>query len=341
MRRGAVAVAVTLSALTLSGPAAAHEGGKAEPRIAAAASGNAGTVRVLTVQLTDIDSGRPIQGAAVGAIAEMASPHLMRTEAWRLPEGRPGIYQARAQFPMPAAWQVRVTVTGKEVVSATAQFDVRIERGPEQPASASGAPELTLLPTRIEDTLGQRDLVSMAVLWLHGLAAVGWIVGVLVMLVGLSSGLLAEGWRARLRDGYRHWGAWAHWSLVPVIVGTGIYQMAYVTPFPLAWRPEQIRRLADIPYGPLYEAILIVKLGLFGALLITGTQVLHRTVRREALLPNVATNPHPPGFVRTLVIALGPPGILYLATVPLILAAAMALRYVHILSHVANVLQTG
>ena len=43
------------------------------------------------------------------------------------------------------------------------------------------------------------------------------------------------------------------------------------------------------------------------------------------------------GPVRTLVAALGPPGVIYLLTVPLILAAAMALRYVHILSHVAEV----
>lgn len=58
-------------------------------------------------------------------------------------------------------------------------------------------------------------------------------------------------------------------------------------------------------------------------------------------VPLPAANPHPPGFVRTLAGGLGPAGILYLATVPLILAAAMALRYVHILSHVAEVLQTS
>jgi hypothetical protein len=44
--------------------------------------------------------------------------------------------------------------------------------------------------------------------------------------------------------------------------------------------------------------------------------------------------------VRTLITALGAPGVVYLLTVPLILAAAMALRYVHILSHVGEVINT-
>jgi hypothetical protein len=46
------------------------------------------------------------------------------------------------------------------------------------------------------------------------------------------------------------------------------------------------------------------------------------------------------GFTQTLVSALGPPGILYLACVPLIVAAAAALRYVHVLSHVGAVIST-
>jgi len=60
--------------------------------------------------------------------------------------------------------------------------------------------------------------------------------------------------------------------------------------------------------------------------------VLMRTIRAAPVVgkPNA-------GPVRTLLAALGPPGVVYLLTVPLILAAAMALRYVHILSHVAEV----
>jgi hypothetical protein len=62
--------------------------------------------------------------------------------------------------------------------------------------------------------------------------------------------------------------------------------------------------------------------------------VLMRTIRPQAVA-DAGT-----GAVRTLITALGPAGLAYLLTVPLILAAAMALRYVHILSHVAEVINT-
>jgi hypothetical protein len=157
-------------------------------------------------------------------------------------------------------------------------------------------------------------------------------VGVVAMVLALSArpGVLAERFRLRLREGYLDWGAWLHWGLVPAIVLTGIYNILEVSPFPLAWRPGDIARLDDIPYGALYEAILAVKLGLFAALLITGTQVLRRVTRERG-----------PGRPATLISALGPSGIFYLATVPLIIGAAMALRYVHVLSHVGEVLRSG
>lgn len=342
MRRTLLLAAALATAAAFPVSAAAHEGDKAEPRIAAALSANAGTVRVLTVGLRDADSRDPVPKATVVATAEMSDPHLMRLAPWRLPEIRAGIYRARVRFAMPARWTVTIKVGGKKVVAARAELGVRVTGGAAAAPTPAGTPDLSTLPTRVEDELGERDFVSMAALWLHGIAALGWIVGVLVMVVALSArpGVLAADVRERLRAGYRSWGAWLHWSLVPAIVLTGIYNMLVVTPFPLAWRPSEVRALADVPYGALYEAILIVKLGLFAALLITGTQLLARAVRGDTA-PMPATNPHPPGFIRTLAGALGPAGILYLATVPLILAAAMALRYIHILSHVAEVLQTG
>lgn len=197
-------------------------------------------------------------------------------------------------------------------------------------------------PTRVGDDLSGRDIETMFVLWFHGLAAMGWIAGVIVMAIALSTrpGVLAEGLRTRLRDGYVAWGAWVHWGLVPAVVLTGIYNMLVVTPFSLAWRPNEIRALDEVPYGALYEAILLVKLGLFAALLVTGTQVLARTLRARPP-SNSAVAGEDRGFARTLGAALGPPGIAYLATVPLILGAAMALRYVHILSHVGEVVAAG
>ena len=74
----------------------------------------------------------------------------------------------------------------------------------------------------------------MAVLWVHGLASLGWILGVIVMAIALSvPPLLTEGARAGISGWYRSWGAWVHWSAVPLIVATGIYNIVYVTPFEL------------------------------------------------------------------------------------------------------------
>jgi putative copper export protein len=171
----------------------------------------------------------------------------------------------------------------------------------------------------------------MAMLWLHSIAALGWIVGVIVLAIALSTPLLAEGARGTLARAYRSWGAWVHWAAVPIIVATGIYNMVYVTPFELALTPSALDDLSNIAYGREYEAILLVKLALFVVLLVSGTLVLMRSINPPPL-------PARRGALRTLISALGPAGIVYIVGVPLILAAAMALRYVHILSHVAEVI---
>lgn len=326
--------------LLAAAPAAAHEGGKAEPRIAAAVRTEGGLVRMLTVRVTDVDSGDRVRAARVVASAEMTRPHVMSTAPVRLDEAAAGVYRARLEFLMGGRWTVVIGVGGNNVVPATARLPVDVEWSTQAAPGSAGGPPVKVLSTRIEAEVSDRDVANMAVLWLHSLSALAWIVGMLVMTAALSTrpGVLAETARTRLAGWYQRRGAWLHWSLVPVIVGTGIYNMLYVTPFPLAYTPSELERLADIPYGPLYETILILKLGLFGVLLITGTLMLFRTLDQP--LPAVAVgNPHP-GFVRTLASVLGPEGVAYLATVPLIIAAAMALRYVHILSHVAQVLRT-
>jgi hypothetical protein len=345
MRTAASLLALAaLVAVAVPAPGQAHRGGKAEPRIAAGVSAGPGLVRVITVGLTDVDQkGVPISGATVIAVADMTRPHIMQGPRWPLAEGPEGIYRARVRFPMAAKWTLAIGVTGKDVVPASSRSSIAIDRAPaaaSRPAPApAGVPDLTTLPTRLEDEIRSRDLLTMAVLWIHGIAAMGWIVGVLAMLIALSSrpGVLAEAVRERIARAYRRWGAWAHWGLVPVIVGTGVYNMLYVTPFPLRFSPEGFERLAEVPYGPVYEAILIVKLGLFAALLVTGTQVLLRTLGPPTAEPRAGAR----GPVRVLALALGPSGIFYLATIPLILGAAMALRYVHILSHVAEVILGG
>lgn len=325
----AILVCALALAGLLPGAAAAHEGGKAEPRISAQVRGK-GFNRTIVVRLNDLDSGDPISGANVKLRAQMTRPHVMTLIPRTIPETkRPGTYSIPYTFVMPGDWNAEFEVTGSKVVTAKADLDVPIAVTAPPPTTTNTP---TVLPTRLETSISERDWVSMGVLWLHGLAALGWIVGVIVMGIALSvPPLLTEGARAGIAQWYRSWGAWVHWSAVPLIVATGIYNMVYVTPFELALTPSSIDGLSNIPYGRTYEAILLFKLALFVVLLVSGTMLLMRTLR-----PQTAAEPGA-GPVRTLITALGPPGVVYLVTVPLILAAAMALRYVHILSHVAEV----
>jgi hypothetical protein len=342
IRRFTVLVLALAVAGLAAGPAAAHRGGKAEPRIAAQAKGSAYN-RTLIVRLTDLDSGRPISGAKLKVRTQMTRPHVMTLLPRTIPERRPpGTYRLPYTFIMPGDWTAEFEVIGgPKVLGAKAKLDVPVEQGATPPPASSSGPKE--LPTRLETSVTGRDWLTMAVLWLHGLAALGWIVGVIVMAIALSTPVLSSGIRARVAAAYRSWGAWLHWAAVPVIVATGIYNMVYVTPFKLAYTPDAIDNLSNIAYGRLYEAILLVKLSLFVVLLATGTAMLLRIVRPiSAPVPAHAHGSAEPaqGGLRLLVSALGAPGIAYVLTVPLILAAAMALRYVHILSHVAEVVNT-
>jgi hypothetical protein len=315
------------AALVLAPAAAAHEGGKAQPRIAVAVTDAAGLERTIAVRLTDADGGGPVDGATVTATGVMTAPHVMRLAPWRLAGQGRGLYRARVRFLMPATWSVEIVASGAEVVKATAVTSVTIESAS---AAAPATTTPTPLPTRLEDEVSGTDVLNMALLWLHATSALGWILGVVALALALSSGD-GGGWRAALASWYRRAGAWAHWALAGIVVGTGVYQMLRVTPFPLAWGADEARALREVPYGALYEAILFVKLGLFAGLVVTGTQVLLRTLhpRGEAVAG---------GAARRLVARLGPAGVLYLALVPLVLGAAVALRYIHVLSHVGEVL---
>ena len=343
-RRLVLALAAALCAAAAANPAGAHEAGKAQPRISGTVIPGERLESELVVGLTDIDSGDPIPDATVVVYAEMTDPHEMRTTKRTLTERDVGVYGGNLLFPMPGRWAVHIAAAGPTLVDAKAQVESRVTapKRPRESSASEGSGSsagVEVLPTTIDDDLTRHDGARMVSLWLHSLAALGWILGVLIMAIALSTrpGVLAEAARTRLARAYTSWGAWAHWSLVLVIVGTGVYQMVYVSPFPLAYTPDDVTRLAEIPYGLLYEAILIAKLALFGVLLITGTATLLRLV--DPPLPVVpVTNPHP-GFFRILGSALGPAGVVYLLTVPLILGAAMSLRYVHVLAHVAEVVR--
>jgi hypothetical protein len=244
---------------------------------------------------------------------------------------------------MPGDWKADFEVSGAKVVGAKASLNVPVAVAASSGSQITpGQPAPAVLPTRLETKVTERDWVTMFMLWVHGLAAMGWIIGVVVMTIALATpSILTSGIRARVSAWYRSWGAWAHWALVPLIVATGIYNMVYVTPFKLRWPWDS--QLDLIAYGNWYEAILLIKLALFVVLLATGTAMLLRAVRpAPAATPALAHGSAEPsqGLVGTLVGALGAPGIAYVLTVPAILAAAMALRYVHILSHVAEVVNT-
>jgi hypothetical protein len=336
-RRVTVTALVLLAGLVLAPGSAAHERGKAEPRIAAAVTGR-GFERLLTVRLRDADDGDPVPGADVTAAPGMTEPHIMELAPVPVPNVHAGVYRAPLRFIMPGRWTVRIAVGGPKVVSADASLPVTVAAGA---AAAIQPPALVPLPVRIKDTLHGQDVLSIAVLWIHAISAGLWMFGVLVMAFALTArpAVLASDARAALGRWYRRRGVWLHWALVPIVVATGIYNLVEVTPFRLVWRPDELSRLADIPYGRLYEGVLLFKLALFVALLISGTQLLLRTVRGRpsAFAPDDGER----GFGRRLASALGPPGLLYLTSVPLILLAAAALRYIHVLSHVAEVLQTG
>ncbi len=212
----------------------------------------------------------------------MTRPHVMTLIPRTIPETkRPGVYSIPYTFVMPGDWNAEFEVTGPKVVTAKADLDVPIAVTAPPPTTTNTP---VALPTRLETSISERDWVSMAVLWVHGLASLGWIVGVIVMAIALSvPPLLTEGARAGISRWYRSWGAWAHWSAVPLIVATGIYNMVYVTPFELAVTPSAIDDLSNIAYGRTYEAILLFKLALFVVLLVTGTMVLMRTIRPQAV----------------------------------------------------------
>ncbi len=85
------------------------------------------------------------------------------------------------------------------------------------------------------------------------------------------------------------------------------------------------------PFGRLYEGILLVKLLLFALLLASGAGLARRAHRVWS--EDVAAGD---GVLRLGLRRLGVYGVVFVASAPLIVAAAVALRYVHILSHVAE-----
>jgi len=106
--------------LALCAPAAARA---AEPRVEVKAPGN-GLIRAVTVRLTDPNSGAPVEGARITAVATMTDPHLMSMPPIDLRAEGGGRYASRVQFEMRAPWTVTMRVAGTGFAPVFSTFKV-------------------------------------------------------------------------------------------------------------------------------------------------------------------------------------------------------------------------
>jgi hypothetical protein len=110
-----------LIALVSCAPAAAHAA--QQPRVEVKAPGN-GLIRSMTVRLTDPDSGAPIDGAEVTAMATMTKPHFMSMPLLRFHPDGGGRYQTRVRFEMRAPWTMTMQVTRGDLAPLFTTFQI-------------------------------------------------------------------------------------------------------------------------------------------------------------------------------------------------------------------------
>ncbi|MEJ7568210.1 MAG: hypothetical protein WKF41_08080 [Gaiellaceae bacterium] len=331
----AVGAAITASALALPAAGLAHDGGKAEP-VASLVVRESGPLQALVdLRVRDEDGGEAVRAADVRGFAVMTRPHTMYTYFGPLPEVAPGRYRARVTLPMAARWSLSVTIGGGSVVTRRVKASVMIDRTAltERGTPSAREPAPPVLVGRVRFAVTGREVGDMVVLWAHGIAATAWIVGLFLLLASVTagSGSLAPEARRRLARWYGRWGFPLVWLAAATVVATGIYNLLRVTPFDLVWRPGDFGELSQVPFGRLYEGILLVKLLLFALMLASGAGLARRAHRVWS--EDVAAGD---GVLRLGLRRLGIYGVVFVASAPLIVAAAVALRYVHILSHVAE-----
>lgn len=323
----AMFLALLLLGLALgSGSAAlAHQGGRAIPKVDISVAPHAyGPLTLaITARITDADSGTPVEKANVNFEAVMADPH----EMWTLPTpmtetAEPGVYSAVIKFSMAADWKFIVRVDGPAVLPATAEYNYRITfQGAEADplaqgiTSTVGAQTPTRAQVKLQGTLGSGDVVPLASLVLHSLSAIVW-VGLTVLLV-IAAGdernrRFGEEFREELLEKGSRWRAVAVAAGVALVV-TGVYNTIVVAPFKIAPTPDAMSNAMKVPFGGTYLAILGSKIVLMALLV-----VINRIPARDP--------------VQSARFALKADAVL----LPLLLVAVVALRYVHVLSHVAQ-----
>jgi hypothetical protein len=137
-----------------------------QPRVEVKAPGT-GAIRSVTVRLTDPDSGAPINGADVTAIATMTKPHLMSMPPLHLrPEGG-GRYASRVRFEMLSRWTVTMRVARRDFVPFFSAFDVDAKTSSPDDAFRVVGPQ----GSGESPWIRRGFLASMALAVLGGLAA--------------------------------------------------------------------------------------------------------------------------------------------------------------------------
>lgn len=331
----AVLVLATYALATLALPtsAGAHSEGKAIPKIDVTVTPDASsvTVQTVTVHISDLDSGTPVTGADVVAEGKMLEPHEMSTLPTTLqPTGDPGTYAANMRFPMAAEWTLAVHVSGSSVQTADKETSFRVSLTTATPAAGPGdltstpppggglTPTVTGSTVRIRGSLSWRDAIPIATLAVHSISALAW-VGLTLLLV-LAAYPTRKRWMTdefseRVLAKRSKWrlGAIAAGSL---LVLTGLINGLVAAPFRLTPTPGAISNGLKIPFGGLYMAILATKI----VILVILVFVNRISVNEDEDRADAAK------------FALRADAVL----LPILLLAIVMLRYVHILSHLAQ-----
>lgn len=311
--------------LGLGSDALAHQGGRAIPKmeISVAPDSSGPLTLAITARLIDADSGTPVEGANVSFEAVMTDPH----EMWTLPTpmtetAEPGVYSAVIKFPMAADWKFIIKADGSGLLPATAEYSYRITfQGAQADPSAQsltstvGAQTPSRAQVKVEGSLGWGDVAPITSLVLHSISAIAW-VGLTVLLVVAAGDVrnqrFGEEFREELLEKGSRWRAGAVAAGVALIV-TGVYNTIVVAPFKIAPTPDAMSSAMKIPFGGTYLAILGSKIVLMALLV-----VINRIPAKD-----------PEQSARFVIKADA-------VLLPLLLVAVVALRYVHVLSHVAQ-----
>ncbi len=238
-------------------------------------------IRLYRARATYAIDGDPVEGATVVLTARRADgtsafPAQMLTEI----EDGNGLYVGEVVFERFGAWELHLTVQtvlNQGEGSVTFTDDIRPESlTPGQEAARQAEGERVARLQILFRFDWWPDIVTIIMRILHSLAGLAYFV-----LTGLVLGLAWFGVPSRYPDSPHHLGRIflpvAATSLSLLLVA-GLYSAAFDAPlaFPGIYDIGAMRR---IPYGDAYLLTFLVKLVLFGGLVVLAFRI-HRTLRR-------------------------------------------------------------